>query len=257
MRTKRSQLKLRISDTKELIFEGAKVSKRQGEKLVLFENNSSNQNSRKGTGNSPSKEFSPEEIANKISQGDKSAENELIRFYQASLRYILRRKFYDKQLIEDVFQDTFCVVISKLRAQEIKNPKGLASFIRTTAIYLGNDYIRKEKKTQPNSDTSLFENLLFQEKPQSTQIDNAELSALVREVIQELRKSRDREVLLRFYLDQTEKKFICEEMSLSPEQFDRVIHRARSRLKDRLLSHNKLSVFASLFPWLNNYEQEC
>ena len=45
---------------------------------------------------------------------------------------------------------------------------------------------------------------------------------------------RDRTLLVRFYLDEEEKESICQDLRLDARQFDRVLHRARQRLRQVL-----------------------
>src|SRR6185436_5403273 len=47
-------------------------------------------------------------------------------------------------------------------------------------------------------------------------------------------RRRDREILVRFYLQEEEKEAICRDLALAPDQFDKVLHRARARLKELL-----------------------
>jgi RNA polymerase sigma-70 factor (ECF subfamily) len=56
----------------------------------------------------------------------------------------------------------------------------------------------------------------------------------VRELIAELPTERDRLIVKRFYLDEEDKGVICDELGLSPLHFDKVIFRARQRMKDKL-----------------------
>jgi len=42
---------------------------------------------------------------------------------------------------------------------------------------------------------------------------------------------RDRQLLTRFYLDGIDKQQLCHDLGLSPKHFDRVLMRARSRLR--------------------------
>jgi hypothetical protein len=48
--------------------------------------------------------------------------------------------------------------------------------------------------------------------------------------------ARDREVLVRFYLDDQDREKICRELGLSEEHFNRVIFRARNRFRE-LVEH--------------------
>ena len=46
--------------------------------------------------------------------------------------------------------------------------------------------------------------------------------------------ARDREILVRLYLQEEEKDTICRDLGLEAEHFDKVLHRARGRLKELL-----------------------
>jgi DNA-directed RNA polymerase specialized sigma24 family protein len=59
-----------------------------------------------------------------------------------------------------------------------------------------------------------------------------ERSNLVRQVIEELGTSRDREILLRFYIAEEDKERISADFGLSSLQFNRVLHRARERYRE-------------------------
>ncbi|HEY2591447.1 MAG TPA: hypothetical protein VGI35_07635, partial [Steroidobacteraceae bacterium] len=50
----------------------------------------------------------------------------------------------------------------------------------------------------------------------------------------EMGSERDRGVLVRFYLEEDDKETICRDLQLTPLQFDKVLHRARRRLRTLL-----------------------
>ena len=53
-------------------------------------------------------------------------------------------------------------------------------------------------------------------------------------VVESLPTPRDREIVRRFYLDEEEKEAICRDLGLSPLHFDKVIFRARQRMRKLL-----------------------
>jgi RNA polymerase sigma-70 factor (ECF subfamily) len=57
------------------------------------------------------------------------------------------------------------------------------------------------------------------------------IAAQVKALIQSLDSTRDRAVLVRFYLDEADRETICRELRLTGAQFARILHRARARLK--------------------------
>jgi len=62
----------------------------------------------------------------------------------------------------------------------------------------------------------------------------SKIAARVKRILQDLPSRRDREILVRFYLQEEEKEAICRDLALAPDQFDKVLHRARARLKELL-----------------------
>jgi DNA-directed RNA polymerase specialized sigma24 family protein len=66
-----------------------------------------------------------------------------------------------------------------------------------------------------------------------------ERADLVRQVIQELGASRDRDILLRFYIAEEDKERISRDFGLSSLQFNRVLHRARQRYREVYLERVK------------------
>ena len=55
----------------------------------------------------------------------------------------------------------------------------------------------------------------------------------VRRIVEELPTARDREIVKRFYLDEQEKEHICSDLGLAPLHFDKVIFRARQRMREQ------------------------
>ena len=61
------------------------------------------------------------------------------------------------------------------------------------------------------------------------------ISRKVRIAVAALPVERDRAIIRRFYLDEDPKRQICQDLKLSPTHFDRVIFRARQRMKEHLI----------------------
>jgi RNA polymerase sigma-70 factor, ECF subfamily len=57
----------------------------------------------------------------------------------------------------------------------------------------------------------------------------------VRLALAALPVERDRAIIRRFYLDEDPKRQICQDLNLTPTHFDRVIFRARQRMKQHLI----------------------
>lgn len=177
---------------------------------------------------------SPDVLLERIRNGDKQAEEALVSQYWRGLHYIVNRQTSDAELAADIAQDAFVVVITKARKGEIENAAAIASFIRNVAGNLLIANYRKEarRKTDSNDQVDhLFEHL---QPEHAEKLCQEKLVAVVAQVLDELPTKRDRDLLYRFFVYGQAKTVICEELQLTDAHFDRVLYRARNRLKQIL-----------------------
>jgi len=199
--------------------------------------------------------FSPTAIVARIKSGDRTAESEMVTFYSDELMFILSRKFSDKELCLDTHQDTFAMVIQKIRNDELRDPSKLASFIRSTAINLALMSIRKHKKMIALSDSPVLENLSGGSNSAYQDIAQEELTDILMTLINELGVERDKLIIISFYITQLDKSQICQQLDLSPDHFDKIIYRAKQRLKRLILSRNKGSLFTTIRQWITGSDK--
>jgi RNA polymerase sigma-70 factor (ECF subfamily) len=187
-----------------------------------------------------------------IRAGDPRAEERLFARFGRPVALLLDRHTRGREEREDLFQDTFRLLIEKLRRGEVREPEKLPGYVAQLAKNLAIEHYRKaaRRKTDPAPPEDLdrptaggaLENLLA-----------AENAALARAVIGELGTARDREVLLRFYLGDEDRDRLCRDLDLTSIQFHRVLHRARQRYKElylaRVQARGAASASASLL-WL-------
>ena len=67
------------------------------------------------------------------------------------------------------------------------------------------------------------------------QASRAEVAGHVRRLLAELSQERDREILNRFYVRELDKATICRQLGVDDSHFNRVLYRARQRLRDLVL----------------------
>jgi RNA polymerase sigma-70 factor (ECF subfamily) len=196
-----------------------------------------------GLSQAPS-QLDPSVIVERIAAGDAHAEAELVRRYSRAMMTMLEHRTGDVQRAEDVHQDTFCIVLERLRSTGIDEPARIAAFIHRTALnVLIGDY-RKESRRRTSADTELVQRQLDESSDQLGELIKRESSHAIRETLLELNNERDKELLYRFYILQEEKLTICKILALSAEHFDRVISRARKRFR-QLVEKRKLAVVDS------------
>jgi RNA polymerase sigma-70 factor (ECF subfamily) len=182
--------------------------------------------------NEPFEELEPQILADRIRRGDRGAESELVRRYSRPLMTMLRHRTRNVQRAEDLHQDTFVIVLQRLRTTGLDDPTRIAAFLHKTAINLLIDQGRREARRKTSTDTDVVYLQSDGAADQLRALIRDEADRAVRTMILELRNPRDRELLHRFYILQQEKPLVCQAMTLPSEHFDRVISRARKRFRE-------------------------
>jgi RNA polymerase sigma-70 factor (ECF subfamily) len=171
-------------------------------------------------------------LARRIHAGDADAERELVERYSQGLLYHLRQMTRDPFLADDLHQETFRVVLLRLRSGALEQPEKLAGFILRTGRNLAlGDYRRHARR----GDFAPAELPAEPPDPAPGQLDRVlrrEAAEAVQQLIAELASERDREVLLRFHVAEEEKETICADLGLTTLQFNVVLFRARQRFKE-------------------------
>jgi RNA polymerase sigma-70 factor (ECF subfamily) len=175
------------------------------------------------------------DLAQRIRNGDRTAEEELVRRYSQGLLFHLRRTAGDADLADDLHQETFRVVLERLRGGGIEEAERLAGYILGTGrkLFLGG----WRKRTRRGEGTSL--DAAGADPPdtvpgQLDQVLREEEIRKVRRLIGELGTARDRQILFRFYVAEERKEKICADLGVESQHFKRVLFRARQRLKELL-----------------------
>jgi RNA polymerase sigma-70 factor, ECF subfamily len=173
------------------------------------------------------------ELVHRIVSGDSAAETELVRRFSRAVSFLLRRLARDAAAAEDLYQETFRLVIEKVRAGELREPERLPGFVSSMArnLFLGS--VRRGGRRQKwQGDPEAAEAAPDPAPGQLARLLAKERAALVRQVLGELRNDRDREILSRYYIADQNKEDICRELELSDLHFNRVLFRARQRYRE-------------------------
>jgi len=173
------------------------------------------------------------DLVRRILSGNPAAEAELIERFSRAVSFLLRRLARDEAVAEDLYQETFRLVIEKVRAGELRDAERLPGFVSSMArnLFLGMTRRggRRQKwqaapeaaETAPDPAPGQLASLLAQER-----------ATMVRQVLAELRNDRDREILSRYYIADHDKEAICRDLDLTDLQFNRVLFRARQRYRE-------------------------
>lgn len=181
----------------------------------------------------------PSELVRRIRAGEGEAEQEMVERYSRGVIFLLRELTGDPAQADDLHQETFCLVLEKVRAGELREPDKLPAFIRQLArnLFIA-EYRRDVKRPVVSGDEAMAVAPDPAPGPLTRVLDK-ENAAIVRRLLAELEPERDREILLRFFVAEHRKEEICADFGLSSLHFNRVLHRARRRLGDLLARHHK------------------
>jgi RNA polymerase sigma-70 factor (ECF subfamily) len=184
------------------------------------------------TGHEPDEGEVASDLVRRIAAGDPAAEAQLVARYSRGIRYLLRRLGAGPELAEDLHQETFRLVLERLRRRGLAEPAGLVGFLRGVARNLAMAERRKAFRRRTDGLDPL--DLAAAEDPAPSQLQAViwnEQAGLVRRLIGELATDRDRQILLRFYVGEEDKARICADLGLDSMAFNRVLFRARQRFK--------------------------
>lgn len=166
----------------------------------------------------------------------------LVSLYWRRLFFILRSRCQDPELAADLTQDTFLTVIRAARNGSIDNPKALGAYIKSTGISLLITHYRKEQRRKTEADENIDQVFADVRSDLHQQLSTEQLVAIVRQLMAEMTSERDKQLLIQYFVQGCDKTQICEQFDLPPAHFDRVLFRARQRLKQMLQTRLNLDI---------------
>jgi endonuclease G, mitochondrial len=92
----------------------------------------------------------------RIHAGDATAEAELIKRFEPGVLEILNRQLRDRELARDLCQDTFELVLKRLRTSPLHEPSRIAAFVAQTARQLAIAAARKSRRRKSSAVTDEF-----------------------------------------------------------------------------------------------------
>lgn len=152
----------------------------------------------------------------------------------AGLVSLFKRKLRDHELAEDLINQAFVESLDKLAAHQIADPSRFSGFVYGVAFNLLRNHRRRmDNRLDARATNIPLERLACDASP-AEQHQQDSTAQQVRRIVEKLPVARDREVVRRFYLEEQCKDVICQDMGLSPLNFDSIVFKARRRMK-RLL----------------------
>jgi RNA polymerase sigma-70 factor (ECF subfamily) len=165
------------------------------------------------------------DLIERIGRGEAAAENELFHLVRRCVRPTALRRVGPAEA-DDSVHDVFIVALSAIRSGRLRDPERLCAYIGAVFKF------RSWRRWQTTSTfvASPVEALEIEGSEQTPEVAFRELehANLLRAALSSC-SPRDRDVLVRFYLNNQDREQICREMELTPTQF-RLL---KSRAKDR------------------------
>jgi RNA polymerase sigma-70 factor (ECF subfamily) len=175
----------------------------------------------------------PEETAASASLPQQSSFDPSSFFQQhyPGLRALLTRRSGDAALASDLLGEAIEIALRKYGAGQIRKPQEMAGYVFQVAMNLLRNH-RRNSNNRPDrrADSAVLE-VMPAEAPPIDGTADSRLSARVTAMIMQLPTARDRDLVKRFYLDEEDKESICRDLGLTPLHFDKVIFRARQRMR--------------------------
>lgn len=172
----------------------------------------------------------------RIAAGDRAAEAQLIAHFRGGIYALARRHCRPGDpAVDDVVQDVVCHLLEQLRRNAMKDPQALPAYIRTAVV---NACTSEYRRRRLRAESVPFDELMLlapagDDPAESFQAQHVALA--IRQLVSEMSVRRDREVLVRFYLNEVDKARICDELGIERGHFHRVIYRARERFRTLLI----------------------
>ncbi len=171
---------------------------------------------------------------------------ELYRIFSHGIRFYLCRQLGTQDL-DDRVHDIFLIVTQSIRRGDLREPDRLMGYVRTVLRRQVASHIEQIVHSRNNhADIEIGMRLTDRQPDPERSAIQSENQTLAMRVLHSL-KRRDREVLIRFYLQEQTPKDICRELDLSATQFRLIKSRAKTRFIE--LAKRRFSL-RSLLPQL-------
>jgi RNA polymerase sigma-70 factor (ECF subfamily) len=194
------------------------------------------------------------DIVERVRIGDATGMEELYAVFSKGVRFFLCRQLGPNDL-DDRVHDAFLVVMQAIQRGELREPERLMGYVRTVVKRQIAACIEKNVQARREMlDQDSLGRVYDHRRTPEEDVIIAEKTELMREVLDGI-SDRDREILVRFYLQEQSQAQICSDMNLTETQFRLLKSRAKARFGElgrKKLSGNRMTIFLRGFARSNH-----
>ena len=168
------------------------------------------------------------ELVERIRRGEESGMEDLYRIFAKGVGYPFARQIGRRET-QDRVHDTFLIVVNAIQSGELRDPCRLAGFVKTVVKRQIAAHIDTACKKRREERDSYIKTCVADRRITAEQrFAFGQKVELMRSVLNELSK-RNRDILVRSYLNEQSPGRICQEMNLTETQFRLLKSRAKAQ----------------------------
>lgn len=173
-------------------------------------------------------------VADRIRDGDPSAEDALVREFGERVRVFLTMRTRDRELARDLGQDVMISVLTSLRRGQLRESERLGAYVYGTARNVLNNYLRTGRRERAEP---LVSDVAADAPDPADEFEAGQRQTLVRKGLADLNRA-DRGILLMTLVDGLKPGQIADRLGLTSEVVRARKSRALKRVVERI---NELS----------------
>jgi len=167
---------------------------------------------------------------------DRAMIEALIARQYPGLRLLILRRVQNNDVAQDLLQDAVRTTWEKWQSGQIERPELLGGYIFKVAMNLLRNLRRSAHERMNRQAPEALEALPAETDATDRWVEK-KIGLRVRRLLEAMNVPRDREILIRLYLNDEDRETICRDLALDADQFDKVLHRARARLRTLIEAH--------------------
>jgi RNA polymerase sigma-70 factor (ECF subfamily) len=168
------------------------------------------------------------DLVERVRNGDPTGMEDLYRVFSKGIRFYLCKQVGPQDL-DDKVHDLFLIIVQSIQKGDLREPERLMGYVRTivrrnVAAHVDTAVQSRRNQTDMEYGMALSD---FRPSPERRIINEQNMDLAMR-ILNSLSK-RERELLMRIYLQEQSPEQVCSEMELTETQFRLLKSRAKAR----------------------------